>query len=61
MAHKLYEFSVEILDDSTFSEEEMVQNFHEALTIHLECVGLNVTMNKVSIVILDHDGEIAEA
>jgi hypothetical protein len=59
--HRLFEFEIEILDDSTFSDDEMVSNVHEALKIHLEALGVNVTLKSVALVLLESDGEMAEA
>jgi hypothetical protein len=61
LKHRLFCLDVEVLDDSTFDEQEMVDNVHEALKIHLEAIGVDVTLKSVSIVLLDEDNEVAEA
>jgi hypothetical protein len=61
MRHRLFEVKLEILDDSTFTNEQMVANIHEALKVHLECLGLNVELNRVSFVLLEDNDEMAEA
>jgi hypothetical protein len=51
--HKLFQLSVAILDDDTFSEEEMTKVVQEALEIHVEAMGVQVEMNSSSVVIFD--------
>lgn len=58
---KLYQFSVLILDDDTFSQEEMLNTVNEALSIHLEAIGVKVELESVHDIILEADGAFAEA
>lgn len=58
---RLYRFTVSILDDETFSQEEMTLAVAEALEIHTEALGIKVELEEVHDVILDQDGELAEA
>jgi hypothetical protein len=58
--HRLFELSIQILDDCTFCNEDMVANIQEALELHLECMGVSVELTKVSFVVLDGE-DVAEA
>lgn len=58
---KLYQFTVTILDDETFSPEEMTAAVEEAIHVHVEALGALVELQGVHTVILDDHGDIAEA
>jgi len=58
---KLYRFSILILDDDTFSPDEMHAAIDEALAVHLEAIGIKVTLEEVHAIIEDSEHALAEA
>jgi len=58
--YKLFELKVSILDDTTYSDEELVEVVTEAIEIHVEAKGVDVVLEKSSVVIAT-EHEMAEA
>lgn len=51
--YRLFKFEIEILDDETFSKEEMETHVKEALEVHLEATHVNIKCKSAEDVICD--------
>ena len=58
---RLFKLTVSILDDETFSPEEMTIAVQEAIELHVEAIGVKVELDEVHAVIVESEGELAEA
>ena len=58
---RLFRLTVSILDDETFSPEEMTLAVAEAIEVHVEALGIKVELDEVHDVIVDSECALAEA